>query len=69
MSALLTEEIESSSNDDMNENILIIKRKIEKYIISFNLQKQIAITSDLNKLLGYCDTLKQYSRESLWIIK
>lgn len=62
---ILSDKVISPSND----NVFIIKRKIEKYIISFDIHKHSNITSDLNKLQEYCDKLKEHNRDSIWIIK
>lgn len=66
----LSQQINTPSKDDKTDEHLIIKRKIEKYIISFTLlHKQSNITSDLSKLQGYCDKLQKYSGDSIWIVK
>lgn len=62
----MSEQTLSASTDDTNN---IIQRKIEKYIISFNLHKKSNIIVDLNKLQGYCDKLQNKSFDSIWIIK
>jgi hypothetical protein len=64
-----TEQTISPSSDNMTDNVFIIKRKIEKYIISFILHKNSNILADLSKLEEYCDKLQEYSRDSIWIIK
>jgi hypothetical protein len=65
----ITEKTISPSSDYMTDNVFIIKRKIEKYIISFTLHKNSNILSDLSKLQEYCDKLQKCSRDSIWIIK
>lgn len=69
---LLSQQINTPSKDANNETdkVLMIKRKIEKYIISFTaLHKQSNITSDLSKLQGYCDKLQKHNSDSVWIVK
>lgn len=70
---ILTETIISPSKDakkdEKSDNLMTIKRKIEKYIVSFNLHKYSNITSDLNKLQGYCDKFQEYNCDSIWIVK
>lgn len=68
MNDLSTELTVSPSIDNKNDNVFIIKRKIEKYIISFNLQKHSNITTDLSKLKHYCDKV-QNQCGSIWIVK
>lgn len=65
----ISEHTKASSLDDTNVNVVMIKRKIEKYIVSFNVHKASNILSDLNKLQDYCDQLGQYNSNSIWIVK
>lgn len=68
---LLCKEVITPSNDNnKNDYVLVVKRKIEKYIISFTiLHNHSSITSDLSKLKSYCDKLQNYSCDSIWIVK
>jgi hypothetical protein len=58
-----------SSLVDKNVDVLIIKRKIEKYIVSFDVHKATDILSDLNKLKDYCANVGEYNCDSIWIVK
>lgn len=54
--------------DESNNTNFAVKRKIEKYISTldkYNL-KTCIVNADLNKLLGYCETI---SYNCKWIIK
>lgn len=69
MNELSPIQIIPKSSDDNSDNVYILRRKIEKYIISFTLHKHSNVASDLSKLRDFCDKLQQYNQDSIWIVK